>query len=241
MDRIQLERHILYMVIFHNQYTTVGHILSAANFSKAPHNHQLIWKAVETNYPHKTIDPIQVSYKLNQQTGSNDLSQYMLLLDEIYVATHSLIESALLLLEIDIKQKYQAELALLHQHYTDRNDFHKRDICNETMQGINIGDIDLIADIGWLTQRLKEQGITSPYLSGFDKAFSAKIQKIKSQQPVKNLIRHLAQITTTSQQSNNGAAYQAISELLVKLRKGVELKPAHINTLREINTQLNVV
>lgn len=236
-----MEKHILCMVVFHNRYTDVGHILSTANFSTAPMNHQLIWRAIETNYPLKAIDPMQVSYKLNQQTGSKDLSKYLFTIPEIYVPTHGLAEAALLLLEIDIKEKYTTEINLLCQHYTDIKDFHRRDICSQTLQGITTGDIDLIDRISWLTQALKDQGVTSTYLSQFDQSFSIKIQQIKSQQPVKTLIGHLAHITNTSKRTNNGAAYQAISELLVKLRTGVELKPAHINQLREINTQLNVV
>lgn len=112
-NKLKIESAILGSIIYGEGFSQVAHILSGKNFTSSAHiKHRELYNLICSMYPDRPIDAITISESINQLPGeTTELHELIFTCGSGYTrASTNLIYWAILLLQIDLSEKYKSSL-----------------------------------------------------------------------------------------------------------------------------------
>ncbi|HEX8607318.1 MAG TPA: hypothetical protein VF679_01615 [Pedobacter sp.] len=114
ITRLYIEQSILGAIVYYNGYAQIAHILSPKNFTSKSEGfirNAELFSVICSLYPHKPIDFITIGLEVQKRyPGNPEIMQTLCTVGHKVCSTSSIVQWAFILLQIDISEKFKAQM-----------------------------------------------------------------------------------------------------------------------------------
>lgn len=197
-NRIDIERAILGAIIFCDGYAQVAHILSPKNFTSTAeiHNRE-VYEVIAGLFPDRPIDMVSVLQELSvRYPKESDIGHWVFSCDNYVSASSNITYWALILLQIDVTDKYRDQLIFWRDRRARDFDHTEKGVLDEMIESIRPG-VDIFEFIEKSIEYFGTQNMQKEHdgAVNFSKDFLEKAQRIRRVGSINTILKHLFLIT----------------------------------------------
>lgn len=189
--RLDIEKAILGAIIYCDGFAQIAHILSAKNFSSSPKiKHRELFAVISSMFPTKRIDMITVRQEVERIFPGNGI--WVLKCNNYITASSNLTYWGLILLQIDVTEKFQKKLIEWKDSRDQDFDHSASGALKEIIESI-VPDVDIFDLVDGAINYFDHLGMKLEHEEAiqFSRDFLEKQRKIKQMESIETILSHL--------------------------------------------------